>query len=77
MDPQLTRKDLTRKPYRGIYSEIARERGVTPQAIVIAVWVRKNAEIRDEVLRKIMERRKLEEERIREVEAFERIVSPN
>lgn len=77
MEFQLTRKDLARKPYRGIYSEIARERGVTPQAIMMAVWVRKNTEIRDEVLRKIRERRRLEERRQQELDAFERLVSPN
>lgn len=76
MDFRITRKDLARKPFRGIYSEIARERGVTPQAIMSAVWNRKNLEVRGMVLEKIQERLRRDELR-REAEArFERVVSP-
>jgi hypothetical protein len=77
MDLRLTRKDLTRKPYRGIYSEIARERGITPQAVVRAVWVRKNVEIRELVLAKIQERQILEEQQREKAARFDRVVSPN
>jgi predicted transcriptional regulator len=76
MEPRLTRKDLMRKPYRGIYSEIARERGVTPQAIVIAVWETKNVKIRDMVLQKIRERRHQEAQRLEQEAIFESVVSP-
>ena len=76
MTPQLSRKDLQRWPYRGIYSEIARERGVTPQAIIRAVWVRKNEEIRNRLLAKIRERQQLIEQRRQSEAQFERIVSP-
>jgi hypothetical protein len=48
--------DLSKAPLRGIYSEIAREQSVSPQAIRQAVLILKNPRIIKLLQKKIKER---------------------
>ena len=51
------KKRLSKTPYRGIISEIAREQEVTPQAIWNALYIIENPRITEIVSQKIRSRR--------------------
>jgi hypothetical protein len=55
-EKKLRREDLKRAPYRGVYTEIARELGMTPQGVLRAVWKFSNPDIQRLLLEKIAER---------------------
>ena len=52
------KKRLSRTPYRGIISEVAREQDVTAQAIWNALYITENARITEIVSQKIISRRR-------------------
>jgi len=52
------KKRLSRTPYRGIISEVAREQNVTAQAIWNALYITENARITEIVSQKIISRRR-------------------
>lgn len=54
---RLTRAELRRRPYRGILSEIAKERGVTHSAIQNALWRDRNETIWKILIQKVAARR--------------------
>jgi uncharacterized protein YqeY len=49
--------DFTKKPFKGIYAEIAKELGVSQQAISQAVRIHKNPRILTLVTKKVKERK--------------------
>lgn len=54
--------DFRRNPYRGIFSEIARELGVTPEAVNIGARRNRNARYIRLVLERVRERQAMIEE---------------
>lgn len=57
-----SRKKIGRGIYRGIYTEIARELGCTPQNVMRQVWDHNNAEMLKRVTAKIRERQAILDE---------------
>ena len=60
---------LSKAPYRGIMTEVAREHGVTPQAIKQAIDIHNNLRIIEIVSQKMSERRLRFQKAIGEMQA--------